>query len=188
MKKSIKAQETIETIIADAAQNFNNGGIYYSLIREDIMQNGVVVPNYTRLFLQITTSNMGIKQTSRVQVFSTTLPILQQFAFDIAKLVGQIDPSWLSSIDADITINKDTYSPTELHYRVQGNQVVKFKPEVVVADSKGCTDEEAVAIEDPRELPSNKGQGPVYQGGKDQQVTFGRKRMDEGFDPDDVMA
>jgi uncharacterized surface anchored protein len=169
----LKATSQLETIIADAHQNFNNGSISYALIRIDQMVDGEVKPNTTRLFLEITNSNMGISTSSRVQVFSTTLPILQHFAFDIQKLVGQIDPAWLSTIEADITLNKAVAEPLHLRYGVVGKNVLSL-PVREAVEAQSNADHEH--------------QAPVYTGRTQEPVTFGRKRMDEGFDPDDVMA
>jgi hypothetical protein len=102
-----------ETVLARSYQHFNNGGIHMSLIRHDSIPEDQGEDWYTTLWLETELRNMGSAATSRIQVFATTLKILAHFSAEIGKLVDVIDPNYLRSIDADITLSDGR----ELRYR-----------------------------------------------------------------------
>lgn len=102
-----------ETVLATSYQRFNNGGIHMSLIRHDSIPEDEGEDRYTTLWLETQLRNMGSAAVSRIQVFATTLKVLAHFSDEIAKLVDVIDPNYLRTIDADITLSDGT----ELRYR-----------------------------------------------------------------------
>lgn len=177
----MSARKDVEVVIAEAYQHFNNGGVTFRLVRLDSIPDDANEKTYTRLFLETSMSNMGITTATRVPVFATTVNILQHFATGIADLGSIIDPTYLQSIDAEVTM-LDTATVRYCGPNEVRTGVVKADPEFdgrtegSKDNAADKVDTDGVDVPDPRELPSNQGQHPGWLASNNSlQVTFGKK-------------
>jgi hypothetical protein len=86
----------VEHDVVTTYQHISNGGLSFSLF-ESVRENGKKSHG-----LELMLSNYGVNHRTIIPAFATTAPILRAIADEIDRL-ALTDPSYLSSVDAEVT-------------------------------------------------------------------------------------